>query len=119
MRTILLAVVFAFAASAAFAADDLMANFYGNTVVGTGGVAETHTYFNSDHTFDMKIPIFGMDFKGMWKIEGENLCRTFDTPPPGVTNPLCSPVAAHNIGDTWTVTVNGQSRTATLVKGIQ
>ena len=119
MRTLLIVAALAFATGTAFAAEDVMANYYGNTVVGTGGMADTHTYYNPDHTFNMKVPDFGLDFKGAWKIDGQNLCRTFETPPPGVSNPLCSAIAAHNIGDTWTVIVDGQSRTVTLVKGIQ
>jgi hypothetical protein len=103
----------------ALGADDLMANFYGNTLVATGGMADTHTVFNADHSFDMKAPAFDMEFKGTWAVKDGNLCRTYESPPPGVTNPLCTQLVARKVGDSWTEKVNGSSRTITLVKGIQ
>jgi hypothetical protein len=112
--------VTASAALPAWAADeDVMSGFYGNTVVETGGMAETHLIYGPDHSFDMKVPQFGVEFKGTWAVAGTNLCRTFDSPPPGITNPLCSPVEAHKVGDTWSTTINGQTRTLALVQGIQ
>lgn len=117
MRKMLFIAACALITGAAGAADDVMANFYGNTVVGTGGLAETHTYFKPDHTFEMKAPAFGVAFAGTWSLEGDKLCRTFETLPPGVTNPLCSPIAAHKIGDVWTVDMNDQTITLTLVEG--
>ena len=109
----------AFATAAAFqgvASDDVMAGFYGNTAVATGGMADTHTAYSPDHTFVMKVPSFGVEFKGTWVVDASStLCRTFESPPPGVTNPLCSPIAAHKVGDTWSI----EGRTVTLVKGIQ
>jgi len=36
----------------AFAADDVMANFYGNTIISTGGKATIRTHYRADHTFD-------------------------------------------------------------------
>jgi hypothetical protein len=36
-----------------FAADDMMAGFYGNTVVSVGGALESHTHYRADHTFDV------------------------------------------------------------------
>src|ERR1700753_335677 len=116
MRSYLIAASFvALSTTAAFAGDEVMAGFYGNTVIGKGGMAETHSYYNADHTFSMKAPSFNMEWKGTWKVDGTNLCRNFETAPPGVTNPLCTPIEAHKIGDTWTV----GDRSATLVKGIQ
>jgi hypothetical protein len=60
-------------------------------------------------------------FKGTWALDGKgNLCRTFDGDvPPNTANPLCTPVAAHKIGDTWAVDANGSTRTVTLKAGIQ
>ena len=117
MRVLILGVAFSAAiAGAAFAADeDVMAGFYGNTTVATGGMAETHTAYSADHSFVMKVPSFGVEFKGKWAINNGQLCRTFDSPPPGVTNPLCTPIAAHKVGDTWTM----GDRTVTLIKGVQ
>jgi len=103
----------------AWAADDIMAGFYGNTAVATGGMAETRTSYAADHSFVMKVPSFGVEFKGTWAINGAQLCRTFDSPPPGVANPLCTPIEAHKVGDTWTMGTGSNVRTITLVKGVQ
>jgi hypothetical protein len=120
VRTVLVGLAFSagFALSAS-AADDVMAGFYGNTTVSTGGVAEVHTVYSADHTFMMSVPAFGMQFKGTWALNGSTLCRTFETAPPGQPNPLCTPVAAHKVGDTWTVTNGNETRNVTLVKGVQ
>ncbi|HUO93372.1 MAG TPA: hypothetical protein VMU22_10645 [Rhizomicrobium sp.] len=99
----------------AYAEDDVMAGFYGNTAVATGGMAETHTSYSADHSFVMKVPSYGVQFKGTWTLNGTQLCRTFDSPPPGVSNPLCTPIEAHKVGDTW----KAGERTVTLVKGVQ
>jgi hypothetical protein len=117
MRSVLLATaIFALAATAAFADDDLMASRYGNTVIAKSpNGPEAHLYYNADHTFTGKV--IGMDFKlkGTWKIDGTNFCATYDPPLPGMANPACAPLEAHQIGDTWT----SGDRTVTLVQGIQ
>jgi hypothetical protein len=118
MRTILIAA--ALAASVATAhAGDVMADFYGNTTIATGGIADTHTTYSPDRTFVMRVPSFGNEFKGTWQVNNAALCRTFETPPPGITNPLCTPIEAHKVGDTWTVTMGSETRTVTLVQGVQ
>jgi hypothetical protein len=115
---LIVASVLALSVSAALAADDVMANFYGNTVVATGGMADSKTYYRADHTFETKIATY--DLKGTWAIDATGqLCRTYETPPPGMPNPLCVPIASHKVGDTWTVQMNGQTRNVTLVQGIQ
>ena len=127
MRRVLIAAsIAALFSTPAFAADDVMASTYGNTIVSTGGTTEVHTHYRADHSFDMVASMMGMSsmsrtFKGTWSLDGKgNLCRTFDGDvPPGMTNPLCLPIAAHKLGDTWTVTANGKTRTATLKPGIQ
>ena len=119
MRIFLLGAALALVMTSAALADDPMSNLYGNTVISKGGLAETHSYYNADHSFTMKAPSFGMEWKGTWKLDGASLCRTFDSPPPGVANPLCTAVEPHKLGDTWTATANGETRTVTLVKGIQ
>jgi len=113
-------VLFGIACSACFAvsawaADDVMTGFYGNTAVATGGAAETHWNYSADHSFVMKVPAFGVEFKGTWAVKDTQLCRTFDSPPPGVANPLCTPIEAHKVGDTW----KAGDRTVTLAKGVQ
>jgi hypothetical protein len=119
MRALILAAVVAITVQAALAEDDVMAGFYGNTAIATGGLADTYSHFNPDHTFDLKVPAYGLTFAGTWKIDGGNLCRTFESPPPGVSNPLCTPVEAHKIGDTWAAENNGQKLTVTLVQGVK
>jgi hypothetical protein len=120
MRSVMLALSLAvLSASAALAGDDVMAGYYGNTAIASGGMADTHTVYNADHTFDMRVPAFGMEFKGTWKLDGTTLCRTYEKTPPGVTNPFCTPVEPHKVGDSWTMTFNGKTRSITLVKGVQ
>ena len=124
MRKFLLAAsAVALCAAPAFAADDVMANTYGNTVVSTGGMSEVHTHYRADHSFDMVGSMMGMSrtFKGTWALDGKgNLCRTFvGDAPPNTPNPLCTPIAAHKIGETWTLDANGSTRTVTLKAGIQ
>jgi hypothetical protein len=120
MRQILLTITAAgLLASPAWAADDVMAGFYGNTVVASGGMADVHIYYRPDHTFLMDVPAFHMEFRGTWKLVGSDICRTYDKPPPGADNPSCTPAHARKVGDTWTVTTGSETRTVTLLKGIQ
>jgi hypothetical protein len=125
MRALLLGAVFAFAsASVAFAGDDIMANFYGNTVITKTATGESHTHYKKDGTVDADLsgPMGSISLAGTWKIDDKGqLCRTYANVPAmlPIPNPLCTPWAAHNVGDSWTITMNGQVRTVTLVKGIQ
>ena len=123
MRTLLLgAAALITSTSLTLAGDDIMAGYIGNTLVSTGGMAEVHTHYKADHTFDGKaISMMGsLDMKGSWKFDDKgNLCRTYDSAPPGVPNPLCTPWEAHKVGDKWTATFNGQSRDLSLVAGVQ
>jgi hypothetical protein len=108
--------------STASAADDIMAGFYGNTVISSGGMLESRTHYRADHTFDVTATAMGQSFndKGTWKIDDKGqLCRTYDAPPPGMPNPLCIPSESHKVGDSWTVSVNGQTRNMMLKAGIQ
>jgi hypothetical protein len=122
-KFLLAASIAALCATPAFAGDEIMANTFGNTVVSTGGMSEVRSHYRADHSFDMAASMMGMSktFKGSWALDGKgNLCRTFDgEAPPNTTNPLCTPIAAHKMGDTWTVETNGQTRTVTLKPGIQ
>jgi hypothetical protein len=119
LRPVLIAVVLVTCFGSAASADDVMAGYYGNTAIASGGKVETHSVYNADHTFVLTAPAVGETFKGTWQVTGTTLCRTYETAPPGVSNPLCTPVEAHKIGDSWTVTADGRTRTVTLVKGIQ
>jgi hypothetical protein len=125
MRLILIAAAAAVVLAApALAGEDTMAAFYGNTAVVTGGMAETHTHYRADHTFDVTAHAMGMDYKfsGTWKFDDKGqLCRTYADPvPPGIpSNPFCSPWEGHKVGDSWTVTMNGNTRTVTLKAGVE
>ncbi len=124
MRRLLIAAsMFALCGGSAFAAD-VMAGYYGNTAVSTGGMAEIHTHYRADHSFDLTGSAMGMShsYKGTWSIDGTGqLCRVFTGDmPPNATNPVCTPIAAHKVGDTWTLTgKDGSTRTITLKAGIE
>jgi len=112
----------ALAATPALAADDMMAGYYGNTVISAGGMLESHTHYRADHTFDTTATAMGQSFsgKGTWKIDDKGqLCRTYDTAPPGMPNPLCTALESHKPGDSWSVTFNGRTRKLTLQAGIE
>jgi hypothetical protein len=125
MKTILIAAtLLALAATPVLAGDDdALAGYFGNTVISTGGMAEVHTHYRADHTFDLTGSMLGMSksFKGTWATDGKgNLCRTFvGDVPPNTPNPLCRPLLAHKVGDTWTVTMNGTTSTLTMKAGVQ
>jgi len=104
------------ATSLAFADDDIMASRYGNTVIAKGpGVPEVHLYYNADHTFSGKVVGMTIQLKGTWELKADQVCSTYDPPPPGVTNPICSHLDPHKVGDSWTA----GERNVTLVQGIQ
>ena len=107
-------------AAPALAADDVMAGFYGNTAVSTGGMAEIHTHYRADHTFDFvgSMMFISRTFKGTWALDGKgNICRTYiGDLPPDTTNPSCAPIVARKVGDTWKS--KDGVRTITLKAGI-
>ncbi|MBS0470723.1 MAG: hypothetical protein JSR60_06600 [Proteobacteria bacterium] len=123
MRKLILAAALVAFAGSASAADDMMAGYFGNTVVATGGPATSSTHFRADHSFDVIGSMMGFtkSFKGTWELKGNQLCRTYvgDQPPGLPSNPFCTPWDAHKAGDTWTVTFNGSTRTLTLKPGVQ
>ena len=124
MRRIWLAVSwFACCVAPALAADDIMAGYYGNTVIVTSGIADSHTHYRSDHTFDISATAMFMHyaFKGTWMINDKGeICLAFADPaPPRTSNPYCRPAFAHKAGDVWTVTRNGSNRTMTMKAGIE
>ncbi len=116
------AAVLVASSSLALAADDVMAGYYGNTVISKGAMGETHIHYKPDHSFNGSASsmLGSMDLKGTWKIDDKGqLCRNYETAPPGVPNPLCTPAAAHKAGETWTMQIGSSTRTITLVQGIQ
>jgi hypothetical protein len=107
---------------AALAADDPMASYYGNTVIGKSALGESHTHYKADHTFtaDLSSDQGSMQTQGTWELNDKGeVCRTYSTPIPGFPSVICNPWSAHKVGDRWQVTFNGRTSEASLVAGIQ
>lgn len=125
MRRFIMAAAFAASSStAAFAGEEVMANYFGNTVVATSQLGQIRVHYKANHSFSGKAqgPTGSYDIRGTWTLDAQgNLCRTYSTNgaslPPGTPNPYCAPVSAHNVGDTWTVTENGKTAEVKLVSG--
>jgi hypothetical protein len=96
-----------------------MSGYYGNTLITTSGIFKTHTVYRPDHTFSMRVPLIGSEYKGTWQVDGTQLCRNLEVAPPGAPNPLCITAAAHKVGDIWTIDTPMGKATVTLVQGIQ
>jgi hypothetical protein len=122
MKTALLAASAAlFVFAPALADDEVMRGYFGNTLIVKGGMVDTYTHFHPDHTFDASAMVLGarVTRKGTWKLDDKGqLCRWIDNPPAGAPNPLCFALSAHKPGDSWTMTVNGATRTVTLKAGV-
>jgi hypothetical protein len=122
MRLILAASAALLLSSPAFAGEDIMQNYFGNTVISKTTAFESHTNYNADHTFtaNYSSPMGSLAAKGTWSVDASNqLCRTFETPPPGATNPLCLAWSSHKVGDTWQVSTAMGSADISLVAGIK
>jgi hypothetical protein len=123
MRGMVMAASFIALGAAPAIAADIMAGYYGNTVVVTGAALSVHVHYRADHTFDVAGTRSGtaVSTRGSWKIDDKGLiCRTYETPPPGSPNPFCFPIQAHKVGDTWSVKdpAGGMNKN-TLVAGVQ
>ena len=111
--------------SAAFAGDEAMAGYFGNTVIAQSPAGELRVHYKEDHSFSGRAegPTGKYDIHGTWKFDQQgNLCRTYSTNgqdlPPGMPNPYCAPWAAHKVGDVWTVTgQDGRTAQIKLVEG--
>jgi len=103
MRILLGAVAaLALSATAAFAGDEVMASRIGNTTITSDASgASTKIYYEADHSF---TGVQGdQSLAGTWAVKGSQVCLTFTSDaPPGYPNPICTPVAAHSVGETWT-----------------
>ena len=122
MRFILATSVALSLSTAAIAADDIMANYYGNTVIGKSALGQSHTHYLANHTFDAALSNDqgSMQTDGTWALNDKGeICRTYNIPVPGLPNTLCNAWAAHKVGDSWQVTVNGRTSELSLVAGIQ
>ena len=119
MRLMVLSPMFAFAVASPSRSDDIMAGYCGNTAIATGGLAETHTTYDKDHGFVVRVPAPGAAYNGTWQVKASSLCRGFQSPPPGAANSLCTPIEPHKVADTSTISFGNQVRAVTLVQGIQ
>ena len=114
ISTLALAGAFALASTAAFA-DDPMSNTYANTVTTKSqktGMSGT-LLFNADGSYSasgMGPDGKSMTYQGKWELMNNNasICLTPRIPNPPTRS--CSPVAMHNVGDSWSVT-NDQGET--------
>jgi len=120
-KLLIAASLLALCAAPVFATDNVMANFYGNTIVSTGGKATLRTHYRADHTFDFVGSMLFMSrtFKGTWALDGKGgICRTYiGDPPPDTSNPQCIPIVARKVGEVWKSKDN--TRTISLKAGIQ
>lgn len=114
MRAVLMGVAIAAVISSAALADDVMATRFGNTTITKDASGnETHLYYAADGTFSGKQG--GQSFKGTWKLDGGKVCLTAEPAIPNTPNPVCVPITAHQVGDTWTA----GPYTVSLVAGIR
>jgi hypothetical protein len=101
MKHIILAAA-AVALSAGVAHADPFAAMYGNTLTITDSGQTAKAFVNQDMTWEEHLAN-GAVLKGTyaWKDAG-TVCFTLTDPAPKPGDaPLCVPMAAHNVGDTW------------------
>lgn len=86
-------------ALAGAATADPLANFYGATlnITQPNGVV-VKVWFNADNTYDVGLPD-GSTGKGVWAIEGDQLCTTRTEPEPMPKQ--CNPATGADVGDSW------------------
>jgi len=108
-------------------ADDPMANVYGNTIT----TKDRATGISSSLTFNQDMSYAGkttgangqpVSYTGTWMLKdgGKTICLTPNIPAgtPNAPGPSCSPLSTHNVGDSWTVTTDGnQTYDVTLTAG--
>ncbi len=114
--TIIAASLVAASAIGAYAGDDdIMGTRYGNTTLVHETLGTSRIWYNKDHTFTAANWI--MSVSGKWEIkDGKTICLHYNDPaPPLHPNPECESIAAHKIGDKWTL----GGRDFELVQGIQ
>ena len=116
MRTLLVSVAAIVLATAVASADeDVMSSRYGNTTITTDGNGVTSKiHYKADGSFDGTQGTTA--FAGTWKLDGAGkICLTSNPPIPNTPNPVCTPVYAHKVGESWTA----GSYQVSLVAGIQ
>ncbi|MBV9329966.1 MAG: hypothetical protein JOZ55_00270 [Alphaproteobacteria bacterium] len=107
-------------ALSARAGDEVMANYFGNTVVAQSQMGIAKIHYRPNHTFGGTAsgPGGEIQLSGSWKIDEKGqLCRSYEHAPPGSPSDFCTPWEAHKVGDSWTMTANGQTAQISLVAG--
>jgi hypothetical protein len=103
MRKLALGLVASIMAAGSALAGDPMENRYENTVTLTDAGGVTKLYYNRDGTLKISLPN-GAQAGGKWAVKEGKLCVTLDAgPSAGVET--CTPLAEHEIGDEWDVTL--------------
>jgi hypothetical protein len=97
-------------------ADDPMMNVYGNTITtkdrATG--ASSTLMFNQDMSYTGKMTGANgqaVSYTGTWMLKdgGKTICLSPNVPAgtPNAPPPSCSPLQTHAVGDSWSVTTDG------------
>jgi hypothetical protein len=105
MRVSVLGIAALLASTSLGSAGDIMAGYYGNTLVATTAESQIHIHYRADHTFDASgtSATGPIAFKGMWSFNKMGaLCRIRNTAPPK-TDPVCEDWSAHAVGDRWEI----------------
>ncbi len=97
--------------------EDVLADFYGNTLMTKDDGIVSHFWYKADHTFNGSVPAFSLVIKGTWSQNPDGtICRVFDPPFPTMKNPDCGPMLVRKPGD---VADDGKGHKEKLVEGIQ
>ena len=106
------------AAAGGASAADAMADTYANTVVVTDASgAAVKYFFNADKTFTAALPDKSLA-KGSWTADDKQICVTVSEPAALAGKPVCSPLEAHKVGDSWKSTNSaGQAASLSIVAG--
>jgi len=59
-RVLIAAAALMLSAVPSFAGDEIMANYFGNTVISKSSMGEGHAHYKADHTFDISMTAMGM-----------------------------------------------------------
>jgi hypothetical protein len=117
LRILAFGAIFIVAPTISSADQDILSDFYGNTLISKDGGYESHYYYKPDHTFTAALPAYYLVLKGTWSQSSDGqVCRVFSTPLPGVKNPDCNVMLVHKVGD---VDAESNGDSERLVEGLQ
>ena len=110
MRIFILVAAASCVATAALASDDVMAARFGNTTITRDANGITNKiHYKADGTLDGTQG--DATFTGTWKLDDKGRICVSTL----VSGTLCTPISAHQVGDTW----KAGGFTVTIVPGIQ